>query len=67
MEGFRVCAADITAEVTEAFDLGVAKVGLSGSPARSARVFRFALGSGTVVDVSISLLFCAARYKQLDP
>lgn len=57
----------MTAEPTGAFDFGAAKRGLIGSPARSARVFLFALGSGTVLYVSISHILCVARHKQLDP
>ena len=47
-DGFRVLTADMTAEVTGALDFGAPDTELIGSPPRSASVFLFEGGSGTV-------------------
>lgn len=66
-DGLREWTAAMTAELTGALYLGAAGVALIGSPARSARVFLFEAGSGTVSIFSIFPCLSRDQDEQFDP
>jgi hypothetical protein len=66
-DGLREWSAAMTAELTGAVDRGAPGTTLIGSPARSARVFLFEAGSGTVSIFSMFPCLSGDQYEQVDP